>query len=510
MEPFAVDGRVDLEQLQALLAAQSEYPALDYKESCDPNDTTSGGRAEFVKDCAAMLTRPDGGYLVVGVGGHGNPIGAALRSSTFDSANLRSILAKYLEGDIPVASQVHALKEGDVAVIYLGRRDDHLFPIVKADVTYQDANGRPRTPLRAGDVFVRDGTSSRRWRTTDLPRLLKPLVDSVRAEEQARVGDLVAQLAQQQQGATIARSALTNITWHLPEETFANAIVELSRNHDDRGLRVALLAMAAEAKQLAATRDVGSDQFADLLSILDRLITCVGVGILTRDADLVEAATNALYSVYTSVGRDGNPFNNPAAPRTWFEIAARVLAAIALAVRLEDWPTVRTLALRQVGQTHPYRSWLRHADIRANEHGLAGQYLDATDDASPPPKILGLLVAVARQKIATIPAMRPDSPGGDTPPPVGTPPSENDPLLDSVCQADFLWCVLAVTGGRGRSEMYPSFAALFDTRTMPMVERLKHDLQLQQRLLPGLPQEDVQGAIDAVLQTAMNEGHFWF
>ncbi|MGG5258638.1 AlbA family DNA-binding domain-containing protein [Phycicoccus avicenniae] len=505
MEPFAVDGRVDLEQLQSLLAAQGEYPALDYKESCDPGDTEGGGRAEFVKDCAAMLTRPDGGYLVIGVDGRGTPIGATLDSSMFDSASLRSILTKYLEGDIPVASQVHALDGGDVAVIFLGRRDDHLFPIVKADVTFKDSRGNTKTPLRAGDVIVRDGTSSRRWRTTDLLPLLKPLIDSVRREEQARVGDLVAQLAQQQQGTTIARGALTNITWRLPEDAFTNAITELSRIEDTRGLRVVMMTMASEGRRLANTVDVESDDFADLLTVLDRLITCVGVGLLTGDFDLINHGVGALHAVYVSVGFDGTPPNNNAVPLLWFEIATRVLAAMALAVRLDEWPAVRTLALRPVGQNYVYRSWLRHADVWAGRTGQAARYVDGDH-----PGVLGLLVAVARQKVASVAALRPDVPGADAPPPVGTPPADQDVLLDSVCQADFLWCVVAAAGGRGPSEQYPSFAALYDHRTMPVVDRLKDDEQMQNALLPGCPREEVHAVVQLVLQSAANQGHFWF
>jgi len=47
MEPFAVDGRVDLEQMHALLDAQAEYATLDYEQTCNLSDKKA--RAEFVK-----------------------------------------------------------------------------------------------------------------------------------------------------------------------------------------------------------------------------------------------------------------------------------------------------------------------------------------------------------------------------------------------------------------------------------------------------------------------------
>jgi hypothetical protein len=138
-----------------------------------------------------MMSLPAGGYLVIGVDGHGRPVGATLDASMFDSANLKKILAKYLENDVAVVSQLHHLDDGDVVVVYLCRRTDHLFPIVKIDVSYLDPDGGERTHLRAGDVIVRDGTSSRRWRITDLPHLLKPLLDAVRGEERRNFAALL-------------------------------------------------------------------------------------------------------------------------------------------------------------------------------------------------------------------------------------------------------------------------------------------------------------------------------
>ncbi len=88
MEPFAVDGRVDLEQMHALLDAQAEYATLDYKQTCNLSDKKA--RAEFVKDAAAMMSNPNGGYLVVGVDGRGSAVNTTLDGSAFDSAKLKT------------------------------------------------------------------------------------------------------------------------------------------------------------------------------------------------------------------------------------------------------------------------------------------------------------------------------------------------------------------------------------------------------------------------------------
>lgn len=499
MEPFVINGRVDVEQLRALLAAQSEYPTLDYKLSCDLSE--GKGRAEFIKDCAAMMSNPQGGYLVVGVDGHGTPAGAKLDAQAYDSAKLGSILAKYLEGEVPVISQVHHLADGDVAVIYLGRRPNHLFPIVKADMTYVDANGKTQTPLRAGDVFVREGTRSRRWRSPDLPALLAPYADRIRDEEQQRYGRIVSELTARQQDSAIAHGPISNVTWQLPDETFTLAVTELSRTRDDRGLRLLLLSIGSAGKALAPRAAPGTAEFTDLMTMLDRLTTCLGVGLVTGDDDLVARATKALHGIYLSVGVEMNP-TSATEPRIWLEIAARILGAIALAVRLEEWNAIPGLALQPVGKAYIYQSWLRHADVWASRTDQSSQLTDA--GAVP-----GLLIAVARERVAAIPALRPDLVGADSPPPLGAQPDRDDPGLDSLCQADFLWCVIAATRGRGIGEQYPSFAALYPHRTEPIVDQIRSDPSLAQVLLPDLNPDRLREVIDAVLDVARSQGRFW-
>lgn len=504
MEPFAVNGRVDVEQLDALLSCQTEYPSLDYKQSCELARGTKG-RAEFVKDAAAMMSRPSGGYLVVGVDGRGERIGVELSEKTFDSASLKDILAKYLEGDIPVASQVHHHEEGDVAVIYLGHRIDGLFPIVKSDVTYLDTDGNQRVHLREGDVYVRDGTSSRRWRSGDLAQLLQPYVALIRGEEQSTIKEVIDQIGRQQRGMTLANSAIGTLTWRLPRDEFNAAVMELSRADDDKALRVLHLGMRADGIKLAAsavaTDDVNSTGFADLIDFLDCAAGMAGIGIMLGDRALLEASTQTLHSFYVSVGHEGHPIS-PTAPRIWLEIAARVLGCMALAVRLAEWDSIAPLALRPIGTTYVFRSWLRHADVYATRTNQSASL-------TPEHKTMtGLLVAYARQCVVRIPALRPDVPE-DQVPILGEPTDSSDTVLDSICQADFLWCVIASGGGRGLSEQYPSFAFLYDHRTKPIIAKLRTDDDMAESLLPGRSRDDVHELADAVISSAVSEGHFW-
>lgn len=501
MEPFAVDGRVDLEQMHALLAAQAEYSTLDYKQACDLADKK--GRAEFVKDAAAMMSNPGGGYLVVGVDGKGSAVKATLDGSVFDSAKLKDILSKYLEGEVPVVSQHHRTKAGDVVVIFLGRRADRLFPVVKADMAYTDANGKEVIHLRAGDVYVRDGTSSRRWRTPDLTALLAPYADAIRSQEQERFGRIVADLSARQQESSLARGPVSNITWELPDSTFASAVTEMSRAGDDRGLRLLLLQTTTAGKALARQAGDDTEEFTQLMNLLDRLAACLGIGLVTADDELVERTTQGLHQIYLSIGLDGNMLTGRE-PRIWLEIAARVLAAIALVVRLEEWNAVRTLTLRQVGtDRYAHPSWLRHADMWASRTQQASSF---TDDRSVP----GLLIAVARQRLAGVPALHVELVGASAPPPIGEQPAEYDDAMDSLCQADFLWCVVAAAQGRGLREAFPSFASLFPRRTEPMIERLRADPKLAHAVAPDQTAEELEEVVAGILNVARNQDGPWW
>lgn len=501
MEPFVVDGRVDLEQMHALLAAQAEYPTLDYKQACDLRD--GKGRAEFVKDAAAMMSNPGGGYLVVGVDGRGAPVGAVLDGRAFDSARLNDVLTKHLEGEVPVVSQLHRTEAGDVVVIFLGRRADRLFPIVRADMAYTDANGKVITHLRAGDVYVRDGTSSRRWRTPDLAALLAPFAEAIRNQEQERFGRIVTNLSARQQEGNLAHGPVSSITWELPDSTLTSAVTEMSRTGDDRGLRLLLLQTTTAGKALARQAEPDTEEFARLMVLLDRLAACLGVGLVTGDDGLVERATRGLHQIYLSIGLDGNIVTGRE-PRIWLEIAARVLAAIALAVRLEEWPAVRTLTLREVGTSrYPYQSWLRHSDVFAFRTGQSSSFIAGG-------KIPGLLIAVARQRLAGIPALHPDLPDASTAPPIGAQPAQHDDAMDSLCQADFLWCVVAATSGRGVSEGFPNFAWLYPQRTEPMIDLLSADPGIGRALAPDQTPQDLASIVAEVLQVARSQHGPWW
>ena len=104
--------------------------------------------------------------------------------------------------------------------------------------------------------------------------------------------------------------------------------------------------------------------------------------------------------------------------------------------------------------------------------------------------------------------MRPDV-AQDAAQELGVSPPAFDAILDSICQADFLWCVFAASGGRDLGEQYPSFAALYDQRTRPIVERLLTDRRISEGILPGVSEEDLKAIVGGILDLAAKESRYW-
>ena len=180
-------------------------------------------------------------------------------------------------------------------------------------------------------------------------------------------------------------------------------------------------------------------------------------------------------------------------------IAQRVLAAIALAVRLEEWWAARPLALQPIGTSYVYASWLRHAltwAYRANT-------MPTFDSGNQRP---GALIALARETVDSVPGLHVDLANLDPAPALGDAPARDDKVTDSICQADLLWCLLAQLNGQGQSEFYPSFSALYEWRVVPIITRVAQDPNARGELFPGASIDDVKAALTTVLDTAAREG----
>ena len=171
-------GSVSAQALADLLAFQGERDWLDYKRQCDVSSTR--GVVELAKDAGAMMIT--GGYVVVGADDHGRPSGDVHHLELFDPATLHAKLAKYLPKPIEIRAATHGYLGQSFAIVYFPPHQDG-FCIFETDGTYQDSGGKMQTVFRHGEVFARHGTSSERWKQSDvavIKRQLQAGADRVR------------------------------------------------------------------------------------------------------------------------------------------------------------------------------------------------------------------------------------------------------------------------------------------------------------------------------------------
>lgn len=147
-----VDGRTDVEKLRELLL-EPEQTHLDFKANIDLTDNK--GRLNFVKDAVAMMNRPPGGYIVIGVDEDNTKENRltisrdSLNRKLFDGSALGDIIRKYIEGEAHVITQIHEIDNHEVVVIYLPSHRDGL-PTPMSAIGQYVVNGKNKTVFQEG------------------------------------------------------------------------------------------------------------------------------------------------------------------------------------------------------------------------------------------------------------------------------------------------------------------------------------------------------------------------
>lgn len=492
---------VTAETLEALLAEGAESERLDYKATCDLDNHKA--LLEITKHLAALLSL--GGYILVGVDDQGRPSGQMNRqlAAKFDEANLRQKISRYIEPPFDIQTATHAVQNTHLVLVYVAPHPTS-FAVIKQDGHWDEPqkNGktRQRFVLRQGDVFVRQGTRSVRWQQNDVERVLQRRDDRLR--EAAREEAVKTMVAYREgiQAQQLAAGPTAGISWNLPLATFTDVITELLRRNDRQPLD--LLLVAAPGRTEAAAR--AGDE-SEVVSMLDRLISLAAVAATVRDSALFIETIRALTAVYrlgfTSEGLRRNDAD--LMPQSlWLHVASRVEALGALLVRLERWQMLRELVLVR---PHPreserYTTWLRHGLTEAARANLFKQ-----EDG----KINGALVALGRNIVHDLPALRPDRPDDAThDSTLNAPPPPDDALLDSLCQFDALWGLIALVASGGKKhEFYPSFAAYYLHRAEPALARIVTDERVRTETLGHLPDHDLRAAIRLMINVA--EAEHW-
>lgn len=277
-------------------------------------------------------------------------------------------------------------------------------------------------------------------------------------------------------GLAVTRGPASALTWRLDAEVFRNAIIEYLRIDDDVPLRLFLTGVHAEAAVLLAEQGVDGD-----VQILADRIACLGAValILERPRWLTEAV-DALGDIYALREDESGGYGAPSRESGEFfaSVASRAFALGGLVVRRRAWGSIRALVLRQPVSDY-YASWLRHADVM---RGRAAR--PSSEDAG--------LLARAREI-----SRRESCLGGDV--------RDDEELLESLCQFNFLEGLLVFSETGKTRGAYPHFGRFFSRRTEPIARQLLEDDALRRAIFPGGSDEQLASALRAISSAASGE-----
>lgn len=497
---IVVDGRTDEEKLLELLATGTEETELDFKATVDLS-RGSKSALDFVKDAISMGNLPNGGYIVVGVDDRGKPAHneQPVEVAQFDSAKLRARIAKYVDAPVHVVSQPHVVDDRDVVVVYVRPNESGLPVPIKAIGQFdEDGKGNMKTVFSEGEVLIREGTSNVRLRYAHWDGLLSRYRERIRAEARADIDQLIARLAAAQpNGRDQSRAVLLDVA--MDDEALTAAIPAAFETGSPPALSRFL---NAAAHVVAGESDVvmSKGRALDLIAA-----TACQAALFDRHEEFA-AAMDALWNAYQAVpvpgdgiqlqGRDADHAAHE------LEVILRVFAVGATVVRTRRWSMMRTIVDRPVpvAPHYTYGTWLRHALVQASRAGLL---LD--DDGR---ERGGQVLSLARRLIAESRLLRPDR-GPAARVTVWEDLADDDWILNSLCQFDVVWCVLARALHRGKdsSGFYPSCAAFNQYRAQPALDLIVSDPDVRRDVFGSISDAQIAGAITTVLELAVGQSH---
>lgn len=454
-----VEPVLTLEKVRECLEEHHEQPSLDYKRAMDLKNTKDV--LELAKDVGAFQSEPRGGFIAIGADDHGRLVDdmAPVDTGQFDESRLRSRLEGYFSGPIDVRSAVHDVDGVTMVLIYVAPARDG-WNIFAKNGEYKDSvTNKSAFVFREGDVFVRRGTSSVRWRSEDQQRVIQQLIASRREDWRRELRHELATAADVSASAEALRRGISSgpLSWRLDAEGFDELALQLIRGSDEIPLRRMLFEVQRDASSLYGE---GSDELGDLL---DRVTEFAALAVAYRKRDWLNSAIKVLVRIYEN-GFDerGYEILTKRSVDLWLEIVTRVHALGALAVRLEDWRSVALLAGQRPrgDQFGWYGSWLRHGLTMGARANLV------EDDNN--------VIARAANAVRRLSAVRPDI------------ALESEDLLSSLCQFDVYGC-LHVMGARrsiDSGNFYPTFARYSSWRSEPAFIKLIEDGEAKTAIFP--------------------------
>lgn len=484
------DGRTDLEKLKELLG-NPEQTHLDLKASVDL--TNAADKLKFVKDAVTMASRPEGGYILMGVDDAGAPclpVGTITDRARFDGSRVGALIRSYVEAAVHVVVEIHELANHEIVVIYVRNPDGLPVPFNKDGQHPGPAAGdKDVTVFRKGEIFVREGAENVPIRYAHWADLLSFYTRGIRDQSTEAALSMLREVVTGRDSA--AGNAGVPLLADMDETTFAATAVRLLEAGNDVRLRQFLRTVS---RSTGAAVDLAA--FADAV---DRWAIFCAQTLHFERPDLTDEAIGKLVESYQGLGIGADD------DRRRLMIVERIYVVGSLAVRLGAWDTVRSLALRPVPGNafepgYIYSSWIRAAQVYASRAGLTA---DPRGD---------YLLSAARELMVEHPAMRPDLNDAAVPPGEAAP---LDPALNSLCEFDLAYCIVVAALGTDRSSGYPSSAAFDEDRAKPVAQKIVADPEMRHRLLPEVDDPAVADALFrtydlAIRQSASSYGTRWW
>lgn len=502
----SIDGNINSEKLTELLDSGAEIDALDFKATCDL--TKRKAKVDFVKDCAALANLPSGGYIVIGAHEDGrtahdqDPI-----QGNFDSAALQQLFDKYVSGTAQIRSASHAIEGRALRLIYVQPPTDHLPVVMKQDGEYTEQSGTKKMVFYEGQILTRFSSNNsklehKHWKQvlhnyeTDLRKrvekdshaLLRVVLDEIR------------QLA----GAGIGASTLAPLSTHLDEDSFYLAALNLADSgvagvERIRAVIGSLVETGRHGRVVNGNQPGEIDGFAQALDQLS-LVGMVAVDCGNPDLfGLVVEAYLEIYRAHLPVheGKINGDATGEAALAI-VDILVQIFLLGSYIIRRQKWLFLPQIVGREIRLFGGYRysSWIRHALVQVSR----AEVLRADNDGKGKG---GNILAVARAYGRERPPLRRDILA-----PVDVETTSDDLLLNSLCQFDLWWCVIADLNSEGEKagiEFYPNFAVFHGYRTEPAVDIIATDSEARSVAFPGSSEGAVASALAKVLAIARRE-----
>lgn len=373
------NSTVALETLLQLLAEGGEGPHLDFKATCDLRDKKH--QVELAKDIAAFSAL--GGHIIFGVDDDGTPSSLFTEdhASTLDESRVRAIALKYLPESVSVRLASHEHQGHKLVLMHIAPCPEFI-AVFRQDGVYsfdkEGSPGRDKVVFRTGDVFVRDGTSSRRWTQHHVANFIRRVVAAKKDEwRQESRGDLL-KLVRDAEGASLLDGPATNLAWTLDEQSFTSAATEAIRRADDIALKLCLESLVpASTDLISESFEATSASAPDFKTLVDRLSALVALTIRFDRKDLGLSAITTMKGLYEAVTAHASRTreNSLEHSRLWLLILTRFVLLGALSVRLRSWWSCAELSIQRVSDArYDEADWplLLHASVMGHRNNILG------------------------------------------------------------------------------------------------------------------------------------------